>query len=421
MRIAFILSKFPSISESFVLNQITGIIDRGHEVWIYAEFDPQDKIIHPDIKKYDLLHKTIYYKPPTNLKKGKNLLYNVTQALSTHPAILLKSLFNSVFHKSLLKNRGIKGKINQVWHFLKWVLILDKTFLEKNFDLIYCHFGTNGVIGAFLKNFTKKAKLVTTFHAYELSKMLNIFPSDIYRIVFRNSEVILPISHYWKKKLIKLGCPAKKIRVHHMGINPLSFPFKRRVVTKNTVINFLTVSRLVEKKGHVFALDAFKQLKMAGISFNYIIIGSGPMEEKIKELMTSYGLEEQVHVRGRVPQKELIESYRNSMVFLLPSVTSENGDMEGIPVVLMEAMAMGEIVVSTFHSGIPELVKEGHTGFLVSEKNSNELAEKLKFLIKNPNVFGDVCNEARKVIETDFNINILNDTLEQIFLGIIEK
>lgn len=112
---------------------------------------------------------------------------------------------------------------------------------------------------------------------------------------------------------------------------------------------------------------------------------------------------------------------RQADIFLAPSVTSQSGDQEGIPVVLMEAMAHGLPVVSTRHSGIPELVIDNQTGFLVGEREVDELAEKLALLISSPDLLKTFGHAGRQVVEDQYNTRLLNDDLERVFLELTER
>ena len=117
--------------------------------------------------------------------------------------------------------------------------------------------------------------------------------------------------------------------------------------------------------------------------------------------------------------EKIFDYMSKSHIFLAPSITSESGDQEGIPVVLMEAMAHRLPVISTYHSGIPELVINGKTGFLVKEGNVREIVEKIKFIISNPNFAKNIGVEARKFVERNYSIDKLNDDLVKMFEKII--
>ncbi|MCA9406994.1 MAG: glycosyltransferase, partial [Candidatus Omnitrophica bacterium] len=219
-------------------------------------------------------------------------------------------------------------------------------------------------------------------------------------------DYVLPISNYWKNRLIELGCPEGKIYVHHMGINVDEFQSVER--KERDVFSVLTVGRMVEKKGHVFALYAMKKVVEKVKSVEYLIVGDGPLEEELKKLVDTLELQSHVKFLGSVTSEIVLKLCQNTDLFLLPSVVAKDGDSEGIPVVLMEAMAMNLPIVSSIHTGIPELVKDGISGYLVPEKDVQGLADRILQLIQNKDLRKTMGQEGRKVVQKEFNIDLLS-------------
>jgi glycosyltransferase involved in cell wall biosynthesis len=146
----------------------------------------------------------------------------------------------------------------------------------------------------------------------------------------------------------------------------------------------LAVGRLVEKKGLTYLVEACALLQRQGVSFQCWIVGSGPLRDPLREQIKTLGLENTVELHGFRTQEELVESYRQATVCALPCIVLENGDRDGIPNVLVEAMAMGLPVVSTSISGIPELVEHERTGVLVPPRDPPALAAALARLLADP-------------------------------------
>nr|WP_235425194.1 glycosyltransferase [Heyndrickxia ginsengihumi] len=158
-----------------------------------------------------------------------------------------------------------------------------------------------------------------------------------------------------------------------------------------------------------------------GYSIQYSIVGGGPLEEKLRTMIQEKHLEKHIHMLGWKTQNELIDIMKKAHIILLPSVTSQDGDMEGIPVLLMEAMAMGKIVVSTYHSGIPELIRHNDNGFLVEERDVEGLVRTLQIVITTPENWQRITENARKTVLEDFNIERLNNQLIDLFKGNYSK
>jgi colanic acid/amylovoran biosynthesis glycosyltransferase len=149
------------------------------------------------------------------------------------------------------------------------------------------------------------------------------------------------------------------------------------------------------------------------------IVGGGPLKSNIKKLICDLNLNGKVQLLGPQPQAEIKNEMNNADIFILPSITPTDGNKEGIPVVLMEAQAMKLPVIATSYSGIPEVVSNGRSGFLVPEKEVSLLADKIEILLKDHELRMKMGEEGRMHIEKEFNINKINQRLEEIFSHII--
>ena len=210
-------------------------------------------------------------------------------------------------------------------------------------------------------------KIATIFHGIDISsrEVLNHYTPE-YQQLFRRGDMMLPISDLWAGRLKNMGCPGEKITVSRMGVDMERFT-QRAVKVPGKPLQIISVARLTEKKGLHVAIEACQLLKSRGIPFRYRILGIGPWERRLKTLITQFGLDDQVEMCGFCPSEVVKTMLDDADLFLLPSVTGTDGDMEGIPVALMEAMAVGIPVISTVHSGIPELVESGKSGWLAPE------------------------------------------------------
>lgn len=407
MRIAFIVSKFPALSQTFILNQITGLIDREHRVDIYAVQSDNNPRIHPDVAKYNLLNHTYYFRelPSGKLRRYIGITGLIIKYFYKKPGSLLKTW--------LLSSRG-KGSILKI-------LCAGFPFLDKHpYDIIHCHFGPNGILGVTLKEMgVFEGKVVTTFHGYDISSYIRKHGDNVYNSLFLKGDMFLPISERWKNKLIELGCREQKIVVHRMGIDMSKFHFSPRESKKNDKVRLLSIARLIEKKGIQYAVQAVAEVLRNHPHIEYSIIGDGPLKTSLEGLIERLNIGNKVRLLGWKQQEEIIELMKNTDIVIAPSVVSEDGDEEGIPVVLMEALAQGIPVLSTRHSGIPELVQDGESGFLVPERNVNALAEKLAYLVKHPEVWQKMGRTGRGYVEKYYDIDKLNDILLELYQRVL--
>jgi colanic acid/amylovoran biosynthesis glycosyltransferase len=200
-----------------------------------------------------------------------------------------------------------------------------------------------------------------------------------------------------------------------MGVDCKRLLFTPRQLDETNGVRLVSVGRLVEKKGFEYAIRAVANLLEFYPDIEYTIVGDGPLKERLQELVQKLHVSDVIHFVGQRKQEEVIDILARSHVLLAPSVTAEDGDQEGIPVTLMEAMAVGLPVLSTLHSGIPELVQDGVSGFLVPERDMDALSNRLAYLIEHPEIWPEIGLQGREFIEEHHNINKLNDRLVEIY------
>ena len=390
MKIAFIVDIFPKLSETFILNQITGLIDRGYEIDILALRKGTDSKIHPVVRKYKLLDRTIYFEdidrhvPKNKILRILNALYLITLNFHKKPKTIIKSLNVYRLRKHALSLEAFYRVI---------------PFLTKGpYKIIHCHFGPSGNFGLYLRDIGAiDGKIITSFHGYDLTSYLEQKGDHIYNKLFERGDLFLPISDHWKDKLIEMGCGEDKIAVHRMGVDIDKFHFYPSLYAIQTIV------KTHEKYGRI----------------KYKIIGDGPLRDFLVKMVDELGANKYIKFLGWKKQDEIIEEMRLSHIFLAPSVTSKDGDQEGIPVVLMEAMAMGLVVISTYHSGIPELIEDGKTGFLSKERDVDELNKKIENVLLYPQKLRKMQELGRSIVEEKFNIIKLNDRLDGIYRDLI--
>jgi colanic acid/amylovoran biosynthesis glycosyltransferase len=415
MNIAVFVDGFPYLSETFILNQVTGLLDRGHNVDIYARRIENQPLAHLEVEHYNLLNRTFQHghcSPAMPKNKFPRLIKAfglIATNLNGRPHPLLNSL-------NVLKY-GKKAASLKLF-FDASIFIGD----GQKYDIVHCHFGPNGNLAVLLKAIGAiKGKVVTTFHGYDITQYLRKHGNNVYHDLFYSGDLFLPISERWKRKLIELGCREEKIVVHHMGIDTEKFLFSPRRPDENGAVKIISTARLVEKKGIQYSVKAMARVVKKFPHIEYGIVGDGPLRGEIEDLINELEMKGRVRMYGWMKQEEVIELLKQSHVFLAPSVTSKEGDQEGIPVALMEAMAQGLPVLSTDHSGIPELVQDGTSGFLVPERDVEALAEKLEYLVEHPEIWPELGKAGRDYVKKYYDIHKLNDRLVEIFQSLLDR
>jgi len=221
--------------------------------------------------------------------------------------------------------------------------------------------------------------------------------------------------------LISLGCDPKKIIVHHSAIDCKKFSFKPRTFSEGDIINMVTVCRLIGKKGLTYSICAVAQLIRKYPAIRYDIVGFGPLEQELEQLIERLGVQNHIRLVGRASEDEVAKILDNAHIFLLASVTAKSGDEEGIPNALKEAMARGIPVVSTYHSGIPELVDDGVSGFLVPQRDVKMLAKKIEYLINNSSLWYKMGLAGHNKVKDEYDKEKVNDRLVSIFKRLMNQ
>jgi colanic acid/amylovoran biosynthesis glycosyltransferase len=283
------------------------------------------------------------------------------------------------------------------------------------FDVVHCHFGPNGIRAAALREIGAilTRALITSFYGYDVSEFIR--RRNPYSKLFRHGELFLPLGETMRSRLIAIGCPEERILVHRLGVAPDTFPASQ-LRGRAGPVRIVSVSRLVEKKGIEYGIRAIARLVEAGArELQYTIVGEGPLRPALEESIRSFRLQETVLLAGWRDRAAVRQYLADADIMLAPSLTSASGDEEGTPTAILEAMASGLPVVSTFHAGIPELVEDGVSGLLVGERDFTAMATALSRLVQYPALRRSMGAAGRAFVSERHDIERLNDRLLEIY------
>jgi colanic acid/amylovoran biosynthesis glycosyltransferase len=368
--------------------------------------------------------------------------YGITPLIispTPHYPKLLNKFFNGKWHLRTKPNLNI-DEYNEVKVIRPPYLKLpNKYFLHSNlsrfskacilgskeytFKAIHAHFGHAGVASVELKN-SRNVPLITSFYGYDLGRDKSILKIK-YKALANSGDLFLALSMDMHKDLVELGFPESKILIHHLGINLTEFsPKLTSTINKESPFTFLIVARLEERKGIHIAIEAFKLISSYDptINIQLRIVGDGPYKKDLIALANGFhNIIFMNNFMAFSPRELVKQEMQNCDVFMLPSITLNNGEKEGTPVVLMEAQACGKPCISTFHAGIPEVVVHNETGFLVREKNVSELVDAMYLFLKNNDLVFEMGNKAFKHIRKNFNNQKQNKILSDIIISLIKR
>ena len=278
---------------------------------------------------------------------------------------------------------------------------------------IHAHFGMGPTTVAMAVAQYLEIPFSMTIHARDLFVDTALLPAKLDK-----AEFVVTISEYNRRILRGMARDsraAEKIRVLHCGIDLRSFPPRIGLKAPSGAPVFFAVGRLVPKKGYLYLVEAAKILKDRGVPFEVRVIGGGPDDALLRRKIAELEVGDRVKLEGAMPQEKLLPLLREADAFVLPCVLAQDGDQDGIPVSIMEAMAYGIPCVSTEISGIPELIEDGKDGLLVPEKNPARLADALERLALDPKLREKLGQAGRKKVEASFTLQGLIGELDQLY------
>lgn len=380
---------FPRISETFILNEILELERQGAEITIFSLKKPSEGKFHPQIAD---LKADVYYLEDLDVKKWSGWVSSEWDYLESYS----DKIWDLV--SSALKNKD-SSRIDNIWRSA-WI---SSKAARLGIDRLHAHFASLPSTIAYLSHRITGVPFSFTAHAKD------IFVYDMEEHYLREklqyASFVITVTNYNKRYLCERApeIDADRIRVLYNGVNlELIQPI---AVTKRKSNTILSVGRLVEKKGFNDLLHALKILKEKSIDFECFVAGSGPEQENLITLMEELQLQKDVTFIGSKTSDEVISLMREATVFCLPCVISKDNNIDALPTVLLEALAVGLPSVSTSISGIPEIIQHEHNGLLSEQKNPNQLAEMLEKLLLSEKLRVMYALNGRVIAESKFSLN----------------
>lgn len=316
IKAAFIIGKFPAISETFIINQIADLEDRGTEVEVFSFDRGTTDNVSQRFFDHKMNEKANYLDMP------KNIILRVFRAIPKILRIFFiqPQLFFKVFN---FKKYGADA-----WS-LK-LLFFVEPFVGKNFDLVHCHFGKTANKYLTIREIVApKQKFVTTFYGYDVSIVFKQKGENYYDRLKKECAMFFVMSNNMKERIIAHGFKEECIKVLPISINVSEYPFAERKLSDDEVINLLIVARFVEKKGIGDLLRAIAIIKQeAKKKFKLNIVGGGQMEKELLKLAEELNITDVVDYKGYMKIEDLIKYFLQMHLYIQPSKTSKDGDME---------------------------------------------------------------------------------------------
>ncbi|RJS97460.1 glycosyltransferase [Halococcus sp. IIIV-5B] len=389
MNVLHCRTNFPKTSETFVANQVTGLLEHGHHVPVVSYFPP-DPILDQH-RGYDLENLVRYsVKTPTKTEGLRKLL----RAARNDPTIrsAIASLRNKDDFIRLLNRIAIRS-------------------LDSSPDLVHLHFGSKLEWWLDIPEIST-IPLVLSFYGYDASRNLFRKP-ERYQHAFKQASVVTGLSDHMIGILHDAGCPAEKLFKQPIGVDTVA---QEPLVPTREVqqpLNLLSICRLVPKKGIRYAIEAVSELSEE-YDICYRIGGNGDQRDELEELAKAHGVTDSVEFLGWLSPEELTTEMAHCHAFMQPSVIGPDGDMEGTPTVILQAQAAGKPVISTYHAGIPEIVPD-NAGILVPERDSAALASAIHQFHSKKSHWDSMSVAARRYVENNHSIPKITENLERVY------
>jgi len=312
------IGSFPRVSETFIINQVADLIDRGIEVEVFSFTKGLSSLenISQRFSDYKMSRLVHYLDMPQNkLIRFFAAVYKLLSILLRKPSIFFKVLN---FRKYGLTVKSLK--------LIFWV----EPFIGKKFDLVHCHFGT--IANKYLvirEIFGFKHKIITTFYGIDVSHIFKVKPRDYYDNLKKHCQSYLVMSDDMKRRVVEYGFSAEQVGVLPISIDVASYPYSERHYSPGQQINLISVGNFVEKKGFDDLLRALAIVKQkTDKDFKCHIVGDGQLKEMIYGLTRELGIGDVVDFKGYMKLEDLITLFTKMHLCLQPSKTSADGDME---------------------------------------------------------------------------------------------
>lgn len=377
MRVAYLLKTFPKLSETFVLNEILELERQGLELHIFSLREPSEAKVHagvaqvaagvtyiPYLGSLTGIHQT----PPAVLAKVAQMFRDHGYVFLRHPVRYFRAL-------SLYISQDVRKR------YFAQAGSLAKKLMQGEFTHLHAHFANEPASVAELAHHMTGCPYSFTAHAKD------IYLTDRQELARKiaSAEFLITCTGFNRNYLRELATGKTPIHLCYHGVDLGRFSAEPEEASKKIDPPLiLSVGRFCEKKGFPYLLEACRRLKERGRQFACRIVGFGPLEKDLQELIRSLELQDSVVLAGKMTQDDLIKEYRRADLFVLPCLVADDGDRDGIPNVLVEAMAMRIPVVSTPVSGIGELVDHMENGVLSPEKDTEALAAAMETLLGDP-------------------------------------
>ena len=401
MKVAYLVSRFPTVTETFVLREFSAVAAEGVEVDLHSLFGvaaADAGVVQPAAAPW--VERLQRPGPGEGaralawwlLRRPLRTLGTLTTVVAAHarrPGILVRALVTVPLAAAHARR-----------------------FRRARVDHVHAHFANYPTLAAWIAHRLAGVSYSFTPHAHDLfvhQAMLARKAAD--------AAFVVAISDYNRRFLLEQAGPTIDVPIVRYGIDPERFTFRVRPANGDAPPRIACVARLLAYKGHAVLLRAIADAPPPLAGAQLELVGDGPLRAELERDVAALGLCDRVRFHGAVPEPVVADVLARADVFALPSVISPDGDREGIPNALIEAMAAGLPAVSTYHSGVPELIEDGRTGYLAQPGDVDDLRAALVRALSEPDP-APRAEAARAVVEVEFSSHHSARRLVELFSAV---
>jgi colanic acid/amylovoran biosynthesis glycosyltransferase len=400
MKIAYIMSRFPHLPETFILREMIELETHGLEIALYPLMCQEQTVIHQEAHQW--------------LARANCTPFFSGAVLRAFAITFIKRPLKlaGLWLRTLLENlTSPKFLVRALTLFPKAVYFARQIQLEK-IEHIHAHYATHPALTAWIIHQLTGISYSMTVHAHDIFVEKAMLETKL-----RDAEFIVPISQFNREYLAQeIGSWVRsKSHIIHCGIFPKDYPSPQAPSWNNKTFEIITIGSLQPYKGQKYLIEACAILRDRQIPFRCRIIGGGELHAQLEQLIQSFDLESQVELLGPLPQDEVARLLHTAHCYVQPSIITPSGKMEGIPVSLMEALACNLPVIATELSGIPELIRPTETGALVAPEDPQGLVNALVKMYENPEEAIRMATAGRDLVLKEFDLNKNGNLLARLF------
>lgn len=396
MHVGYFVSRFPHISETFIVRELNAVEATGQiQIELFSLFPPSNPLIHPATQSW----------VPRVRRPGVGAVVAGTLwALARHP---LRTIGTSLI---VLRGYARSGRLLRALAVIPIACAQARVVEDLAVEHIHAHYATYPALAAWVCHRLTGVSYSFTTHAHDLF----LDQSLLFRKV-RDAEFVIAISEFNRRFLKSYGGGRNApVEVVHCGIDPSAYPFRMRQIPPDGPVRALCVANLTDYKGHEVLIDAIAQGGTSLARLELDLVGAGLLRGALEQQAGRLGIADRIRFHGGMIEPQVQDMLESADLFVLPSIVTSVGRMDGIPVVLMEALAAGLPVVATRLSGIPELIRDGDTGLLVEPGDPSELAQALARIVSDESHLNP--KSGRRLIESEFEIGSSAKRLAGLFL-----